>query len=304
MIRFAMAAALLMMFLGHTAVSQNVYGEMRLVNADGYLLAATAMPGGEKAWFAVDLAMHTTTITKAYAGTSAIEELHGSRDPLLRKGFHSALGGFGFNTEIVGTTKLERLNVGGLQFPNAEVMVMDRMPEINGYEIAGILGVDMLRRAEIALFIYGDEPRLMLKSAERPSANDAVEVPMKIVDNYLFVDGSLNGQSVSFLIDTGSPHSYLPVKTLRATGAAAVPSSSRTVMLIDGSEAKVREARVESFAIGSVAFTDMPFHIGELPVFGRLPADMVPVLLGNAFLGSMKSVQFNFPEQTVRLTVQ
>lgn len=302
--RFVAFAALLALMLVQAVSAQNVYGEMNLVYTQGFLLAKTAMPDGDDAWFAVDLAVSTTAVTKAYAGNADIENLRGSNDPLKQSVFHFALGGFGYTPEVVGKTTLQQITVGGLKFSDASVMVMDRMPEIDGRRIAGILGVDMLRRAEIAVFTYGDAPRLLLKSRARTVTKHAVIVPMRMENNYVFIDGSLNGQPVQFLIDTGSPDSFIPVKTVRATGAAAVPNSTRTVTLLDGSEAKVRDAQVRSIEIGGQEFTDMPFQIGELPVFGKLPDNVTPVLLGNAFLGAMESVQFNFNEKTVRLIVQ
>ena len=302
--RFTAFLALLVFALMQTASAQNVYGEMKLEYTDGFLLAKTAMPNGEQGWFAVDLATGTTAVTKAYAGTSQIDDMRGDRDPLAPPAAHFALGGFGVSSEIVGKTTLPQLTVGGLQFENANVMVIDRMPEIGGHRIAGILGVDMLRRAEIAVFMYGDTPRLLLKSRERPAAEGALVVPMRIENDYVLIDGKLNNQPVHFLIDTGSPESYIPVKTVRATGAAAMPNSTRTITLLDGSEATVRDAKVKSLDIAGRSFSAADFRIGELPVFDMLPGDVTPVLLGNSFLGAMQSVQFNFTEKTVRLIVQ
>jgi|GEM_PF-1723466 len=302
--RFTAFLALLVFALMQTASAQNVYGEMKLEYTDGFLLAKTAMPNGEQGWFAVDLATGTTAVTKAYAGTSQIEDMRDDRDPLARPAAHFALGGFGVSSEIVGTTTMPRLTVGGLQFENAKVMVMDRMPEVGGRHLAGILGLDMLRRAEIAVFMYGDSPRLLLKSRERPAAEGALVVPMRVENDYVLIDGKLNGEPVHFLIDTGSPESYIPVKTVRATGAAAVPNSTRTITLLDGSKTKIRDAQVKSLDIAGRSFSTADFRIGELPVFGMLPGDVTPVLLGNSFLGAMQSVQFNFSEKTVRLIVQ
>jgi hypothetical protein len=302
--RFTFIVVVLGLLLTHGAVAQNVYGEMILEFEDGYLFAGTTMPDGQQSWFAIDLAVPTTAVTKAYTGDNQVEKLRSSNDPLARSMFQFALGGFGFTPEFIGKTTLAQLELGGLQFPKAHVNVIDRLPQIAGRPIAGILGVDLLRRAEVAVFTYGSAPRLLLKSKARTQVSDVIEIPFHMVENYIMVSGTLNGEAVDFLFDTGSPDSYLPVKTVRATGAAAVPNSTKEITLLDGETAKVRTASVASFALGENTFTDHPFHIGELPVFKLLPETTTPVLLGNVFFSSMKYVQVNFTTNTVRLKMQ
>ncbi|MFZ1731721.1 MAG: aspartyl protease family protein [Bacteroidota bacterium] len=281
--------------------SQAVYGEMKLEFESGYLFAKTSMPDGAKAWFAVDLAAKSTAITKAFAGTSNIQKLQSSNDPLDQETSQYALGGFGFSTEIVGKTTIQTLDVGGLSFSDAAVMVMSDAPKVAGRTIAGVIGVDILRRAEIAVFRYGSSPTLVLKSKTNTTIKDAVDMPMKIINNAVFVEGSMNGQKVDFLLDTGSPESYMPVKTVRVTGAAALPNSTREITTLDGDKAKVRGAQVESITLGGQSFTELPYNIGELPVFGRLPESTTPVLLGNSFFSSLQFVEINFEGNSVRL---
>ncbi len=302
--RTAVLAAIFALLFAGTAVAQSVYGEMTLSREDGYLLAETVMPDGNTAWFAVDLAVATTAVSKAYAGTTEIKKLQSNADPLARPRFHTALGGFGLSAEIVGKAKLGSMKVGGLEFTDASVVVLDDMPAIAGKPIAGVFGTDMLRRAEIALFTFGDSPRLMLKSRARKNVTGAVDCPMNLVKGYVMAAGTMNGQKADFLFDTGSPASYIPVKTVRATGAAAVPGSTQNITTLDGKSVTVRQAENAAVTIGEAEFEDVPLHIGELPVFSTLPDSSVPVLLGNDFFTRMQSVQFNFPDNTVRLMPQ
>jgi len=294
-------SALVMMMCAQNLSAQSVYGEMNLEYADGYLLAKTTMPDGGAAWFAIDLAAPGTVVTTSFTGNQNIQKLQGSNDPLNPGTAQNALGGFGFTPEIVGKTTLQFLTVGGISFPDANVMVMNQTPTVAGRALAGVLGVDMLRRAEVAVFRYGSKPALVLQSKGNTTIKGAVELPMKVANNTVFIEGTLNGQKVDFLLDTGSPASYLPVKTLRLTGAAAVPNSSREITTLEGTAAKVRSAQVESITIGGETFTGLPFLIGELPVFGRLPESVTPVLLGNTCLETMQFVELNFQNNTVRL---
>jgi hypothetical protein len=294
---FALAFALCVQNIS----AQSIYGEMSLESVDGYLLAKTAMPEGGYGWFAVDLAAHATAVTKAFAGNSSIQKLQSSNDPLDRGQVQFALGGFGFTGDVLGKTTLQMLNVGGLTFPEASVMVMSSAPSVGGRTIAGILGVDILQRAQIAVFNYGPSPTLVLKSKANSTLKGVIEMPMKVLNNAIFVEGSINGQKVDFLLDTGSPESYMPLKTVRLTGTAAVPNSTREITTLDGEAAKVRGAKVESITLGGTSFDGAPLHIGELPVFGRLPESVTPVLLGNSFFGTLQFVEVNFGNNTVRM---
>lgn len=302
--RLLFLSALLLGLCAQNLSAQSTYGEMPLESVDGYLLARTAMPDGADAWFAVDLAAHATAVTKAFAGTNTIQKLQSSNDPLARSTTHFALGGFGFSGEVVGRTTLQSLTVGGITFADATVMVLSEAPVVGGRRIAGVFGLDMLQRAEIAVFRYGGSPALVLKSRANVAVKNAIELPMKVVNNAVFVTGKMNGQPVDFLLDTGSPDSYLPVKTIRMTGASAVPNSTREIATLDGGQVKVRGAEVESITLGDASFSGLPFSIGELPVFARLPESVTPVLLGNAFFSTLQFVEINFANQTVRLKKQ
>ncbi|MCB2204917.1 aspartyl protease family protein [bacterium] len=297
-------AALCLFVLAATAGAQNVYGEMPLIEEDGYLLAKTTMPDGSSACFAVDLAVNTTAVSRAFVADTKIEQLQGNADPLAAPRYHTALGGFGLSKEIVGRTHIASLSVGGLQFADAAVVVLEDMPNIGGRTIAGVLGTDMLRRAEIAQFSFGDNPTLMLKSRARKSVPDAIEMPMNVVGGYIMVAGKLHGHKADFLFDTGSPVSYIPLKTVRAAGATAVPGSNRSITTLDGNTVTVREAEPLTITLGDREFEETPLHIGELPVFKTLPESTTAVLLGNDFFARMQSVQFNFTDGSLRMIEQ
>lgn len=298
---FLFLSALVLAICAQNLSAQPVYGEMNLEYVEGYLLAKTAMPDGADAWFAIDLAAPGTVVTTVFAGNQNIRKLQGSNDPLNPGTARNALGGFGFTPEIIGKTTLPQLNVGGISFPDADVIVMNQAPAVAGRTLAGVIGVDLLRRTEVAEFRYGSRPALVLKSKGNTTVKGAVELPMKVTNNTVFVEGTLNGQKVDFLLDTGSPASYLPVKTLRLTGAAALPNSTREITTLEGTAAKVRSAQVESITLGGETFTGLPFFICELPVFGRLPESVTPVLLGNSCLATMQFVELNFQSNTVRM---
>jgi hypothetical protein len=297
--RMITAGLLLLMLCTSATDAQQVYGEMKLTYEQGFLFAESTMPDGNTAWFAVDLAVATTSVTKAWVGDKVrIDQSQGQIKGERSKMFF-ALGGAGFSEDIHGKATLPLLSVGGLDFPLAAVTVMENMPEVAGRRIAGIIGADLLRRAEIAVFHYGSRPRLELKSRGR-QAVDAVELPMNIIDGYILVKGEIRGKDVDVLLDTGSPESWFPVKTQRIIGASAVANSTRDLSTLEGAHIKARKSNVGDISFATKQYGRQTFGIAELPVFSRLPDHVVPVLLGNSFFSGLASVEINFSEGVVR----
>ena len=258
------------------------------------------MPDGGKAWFAVDLAVATTSVSKAWLGNRAQIQKQQGRINSDEGRTYFALGGVGFSGDASGKATIPEMMVGGLKFPQASVTVLEQTPVIADRKIAGIIGTDLLRRAEIAVFYYGSNPRLQLKSKGRPAAG-AIELPMKVVNGYIVVQAVVNGTSVDVLLDNGSPESWFPVKTLRLIGASAMPNSTRKISTLDGAAINVRTSDVKRISFAGKDFEKQNFGIAELGVFSRIPENLVPVLLGNSFFENLDHVEINFTENMVRM---
>ncbi len=298
--RTVIASLLMFVCLVNISSAQNVYGEMKLTFDRGYLFAESTMPNGDATWFAIDLAVANTSVSKAWLGDRAQIRKQQGRGRNDEPRSYFALGGVGFSAGVEGKATLQGMHIGGLNFPAANVTVLDETPVIAGKRIAGIVGTDLLRRAEIAVFYYGSNPRLLLKSKSKPAAG-AIELPMKVVNGYAFVQGTMNDTNVDVLLDTGSPESWFPVKTLRLVGASATPNSSREVTTLDGLSLKVRGSDVNEISFAGAAFEKQTFGIAELGVFSQIPENLVPVLLGNSFFSTLDHVEINFTDNVVRM---
>ncbi|MCK7503885.1 MAG: hypothetical protein MZV70_07120 [Desulfobacterales bacterium] len=101
------------------------------------------MPNGDAAWFAVDLAVANTSVSKAWLGdrTQIRKQQGRGRNDEPRSYF--ALGGVGFSAAVEGKATLQGMHIGGLNFPDANVTVLDETPVIAGKRIAGIVGTDL-----------------------------------------------------------------------------------------------------------------------------------------------------------------
>lgn len=272
------------------ARSQAMYGETSLEYDQGYLFAKTQVANGSAAYLLIDIGSPTTAVTTGIASAERSLRRDTDADPASRPG--TALGGFGLPLAVLGEATVAQLQVGGIAFPNVRVRVVDALPELAGRSVAGIVGLDLLRRAEIATLHFGSTPRLSLQSKARSGVGAVV--PVQVTSGVLTAKGSINGVEVQFVLDTGSPESFLSPGGVRATGVSAVAGSNTKLLLADGTTVNTRRANVRSFSVGTSGYTGVDFHIAELPVFSQAAGSTA--LLGNSFFAGLTRVEIHFAE--------
>jgi hypothetical protein len=283
----------LFIMLPFTSSAQAVYGETSLEFDQGYLFARTLASDGGAAFVLIDLACPATAVTGNVAslGRQQMRQENGDVAP-ARLG--AALGGFGLSLPVSGESTVAQFHVGNIIFPNVPVRIVQAIPDVAGRKVVGIVGLDLLRRAEVVSLQYGNTPRMMLQSKARPGSG--ARVPIVLNNNVVTATGSINGTEVQFVLDTGSPESFLSPAGVRAIGASAVAGSTAKLQLTDGTTVTARSSNVRSFSIGTSGYTGVEFHIADLPVFTQ--ASGTSALLGNSFFSGLSRVEINFAANT------
>lgn len=100
-------------------------------------------------------------------------------------------------------------------------------------------------------------------------------------DGHFYVRGTINGESVLFMVDTGATDIVLTMETAARVGFS--PDTLRFDGMADTANGSVRTAsvRLGELTIGDITLTDMPASINE----GALGTN----LLGMRFLRTLKS---------------
>lgn len=120
------------------------------------------------------------------------------------------------------------------------------------------------------------------------------EWPVRIENNQLFVEGSVNGQPARVMLDTGSPSTLLDRATATRLNAPRQDVAKRDRVLAAGTESKLEIASLDEFRV--VDFKRTPWRMvisGERD----LGAD---VRLGEDFL-SLVEFEFDLEHSVVRL---
>lgn len=100
-------------------------------------------------------------------------------------------------------------------------------------------------------------------------------------DGHFWVNASVNGSPVLFLVDSGATTTAMNLKTARATGVEIDEDGFPSFVSTANGEVEVRRGRIQSLDLDLMATTDFPVIVAE--EFGDTN------VLGMNFLSAMKS---------------
>jgi aspartyl protease family protein len=121
--------------------------------------------------------------------------------------------------------------------------------------------------AGFVLFTFRDDlgyvaQRLKAEATGEPVVQGhEVRIPMAI-DGHFWVQGSLNGQPVKFLVDSGATMTTIGEATAAAAGVT-VNSSRGQVVRTGNGMVRVATGRAESLAIGPIERSEVGLHIAS-----------------------------------------
>lgn len=108
----------------------------------------------------------------------------------------------------------------------------------------------------------------------------SITVPMR-EDGHYWVDSSINGQSVRFLIDSGASITALSRATADSLGLPPDPMGRQVVMQTANGPVTADRSEIAAMAIGSIQASELPVVVS--PAFGEVN------VLGMNFLNKLKS---------------
>jgi predicted aspartyl protease len=284
-----------------------VHGEAGLVYDAGLLYTKVSLAGGAPSEFVVDFAAGGTVV-----GRSALPR-GAEIQPVIaveysEKGSREIRGqmqGAGGEVQgFLGRTVLPELAVGNMIFRDVEVSVLASMPELGGHTPSGILGMDLLTRADVACVSYADQGKpghLRLGKASHVSGVKAAVVPFRKAGNHLFVEGKVEDAPVTFVFDTGARRAHLHPAVASAAGLTLrADDHSEGTRGLDGKKMDTRLTTSDRFHLGSSHFRNVPFVVADLPVFRAIGLGEDAGLLGNTFLERFTEIEVDFRNEILR----
>jgi predicted aspartyl protease len=270
-------------------------------------LFCTASIGGREGNFIVDTAAGVTALKQGFLpANTEITRLtaiaYSSDGVEERDGVMQGAGGAVSN--FLGVATIPELQLGTVLFENVDVSVLSDMHQYGDTEVDGIIGLDLLRRAEAVTIFYPEEPdeeaRLVLHARTETPRYEGHEIPFVLADQHIFVDGSLNGRPARFLVDSGARGSFVPPALMAAAGLEKLSGKSKTFKGLDENKFQATTTRIDALQLGDVSLGGAVFYAGDLAVFKQWGINEDTVLLGNDQLIRFGKLTLDFEGKTMR----
>jgi hypothetical protein len=284
-------------------------GRVRGVIADGLVFVEGANADGDTGLFVVDFGAGATVVSKGFLPRGVqVSEVYGvessERGSRRVEGWMGGAGGevSGF----LGSAEIGDLKLGEARFERAGVMVVQEIPEIAGLHPVGILGLDLLSRAETATLAYAGRSAALelgagVGASEGASEADDRWIPFSLVSNHMFVEGKIEGQDVSFVLDTGARGSFLAPETADRVGLELDAATGREFRGLDDRPIVAQAGSVGRLVLGGRTFRDVAFYRADLAALPGMGLTGGGGLLGNDFLERQGRLTVDFARKRMLL---
>jgi hypothetical protein len=282
-------------------------GELRVYRAGPYLASRLSIPGGGTGEAILDLGANRTTLSTSILAMASGARMTPAalRLPHLRRerGGTRALGG---ELARVNSVQVAGLRVGGVDFRDAAVDVLDELPSLDRHTFMGVVGTDLLGRADV-LRIHmptdAADGTVQLLSSDgarsgRPVAT--AEVPFEQVAGLIVIPGEVDGHTVPLVLDTGSPATLLTPELASAVGLFPVGGQPTLLSGLDGAAIPAWPDTLGALEVGGARFRGVPAAVAILPVLERIGLPERSILLGQSFLGRLDAVEVDWRAGVVR----
>lgn len=271
----------------------------------GWITVLCRLPGGREGRFVVDFGAATTVIPKGLlpgdAEISKLEMVEYSSEG-EKRGRASVPGASGMVENIAGVSVLEDFGVGDIMLEDFKVTVMSEFPEpFVKAGIDGVLGRDMLMKAGVVEVVglkgSDQDNKLVFTGGDEDTNRDGLAVPFSFAGGgQIYIDGSISGTPIQFLLDTGSGSSVLNREFLEERGISysASGEGKRTAYGIDGKGIEYETVELNDIEVGKVHLETMEFNIHDVHALSHGGAADRTGLLGMDFLRRYSRAAFDF----------
>jgi len=253
--------------------------------------------------FVVDLAATNSIITKNNVpeGIKTEEMTAQQYSAEGKQSVESPSSGFGGNIQNLKTCTLPEIILGSVSLKDNNFYVMDSLFKIKDKEVDGILGIDVLQKFEAVTFNIDSTKQvdLLLGSNFSKNTNNAISIPFTITNGHVFVKGKIGGSDINFIVDTGSPFSFIQTKL--AEKENIIGEKSIEVKGADGKKISTLQGEISSIYIGNNEIKNFKVKIVDSPLLNSLGMKEGAGLIGNSFLKSYKQFSISFKENKIFL---
>ena len=285
--------------------SPRVYGQAELRH-DRHIFVRGRLPDGTEGDFVLDIGAGQSAVAREFLPDgipieqSGMVQYSAAGREVLK---YEPGGATGKTTSVLGIAVMPEFRAGTLVFKNASMAVLPDLSTLFKRPVAGILGLDLLRHAEVISLEYGHDGvgKLVLSAEPSQTAKKSVATPMATFRSHLGIRCEVNGISTAFILDSGAPTVFLDDTAARAAHVRIDEESGRDVHGVDRGSARARQGTIAKLQCGGEMFHDLPAFVSPLPVFAPLRAhDQAVGLLGNDLFSRLSFLELDLAQNQAR----
>jgi len=210
-----------------------------------------------------------------------------------KKSIELPLSGFGGKVNNLRACDIQKVNIGSIQFTGRTFYVLDRLANSKSRKIEAIIGMDILALADFLYFeIPKDDKNGKCLLSKNSAGKHGLAVPFSLSHGHIFLNGVHNDKELKFLLDTGSPLSFL--SEIFASENKIAVNDGITVYGADSNPVKTKKGVVSEIKIARHNLEDTEFYFVNGSILANYGLESNGGLLGTSFLASFASIEVDF----------
>jgi hypothetical protein len=262
-----------------------------VLSAQKHLVVSVTL-NGHPAWFLIDTGSPFSTVDIGKAGSLGLTAITGSmrlpRQLLV-------------NSREAPVARIKQLIIGSDDLGSGPVVLIDlhnfpefRHSSFTRFEVVGILGLDVMQKYS-AVIDFGKRQLILETQNGLPGTLDGElstfhQVPMRVTETgALEVAGNIGANTYSFIVDTGSSGTVVPVD-VAASNRLSVQWSKLFSKMINFAPSLVGRTTIPVRTLGAYSFNRSQAYVTSMPVFFGGLEHPFGGLIGNDFFASISAV--------------
>ena len=282
-----------------------ISGSVPFIKIDSWIVVEAKLPNGKTGKYIVDTGASggLVLIQSALPENIEISKLtaiaYSKEGSTEKKGQMQAATGTVEDDNFLGVAQLSSFELGDIILSDLEISVLKEFPEfLEKHNIIGVIGIEILKRAEIIRIENINEDRGIVKFiSQEKQHSDSFDYhyTLNTAYNLLFIKGAIQEIPIDFLIDIGARRSVIASSLVANNHFEYSAISNSGVVGISGEKTDAIEGKFSEIRLENELFKEVHFLISSnLFATKTMGLEKSGVLLGMSFFSQFRTLEIDF----------
>ncbi len=282
-----------------------ISGSVPFEKIDSWIVVEAKLPSGKVGKYILDTGASggLVLIQRALPENIKISKLtsiaYSKEGSTENKGQMLAATGVVEDDNFLGVAQLSSFEMGDIKLVDLEISVLRDFPEfLQKHHIIGVIGIEILKQAEIIRIERINEERGMVKfmnQEDRDINSFDHNFSLNTAYNLLFIKGVIQDVPIDFLIDIGARRSVIASSLVVNNHIEYSTIGNSGVGGLSGEKSDAIEGQISEIKIENDLFKDVPLLIiSSLFATKRMGLEKSGILLGMSFFSQFKTMEIDF----------